>query len=106
METNLVLLQSARQVSVNGHKRQCGICAACMLRRQSVHASDLSEVKERMSGRISRHPLLPTGRRKGSIKLLRHFTNTRSPEPFISTIWQLCVRQKPVEPPLSFPRFS
>lgn len=38
--------QSARQVSVNGHKRQCGICAACMLRRQSVHASDLSEVKE------------------------------------------------------------
>ena len=35
--------QSARQVSVNGRKRQCGICAACMLRRQSVHAAGLSE---------------------------------------------------------------
>jgi len=35
--------QSARQVSVGGHKRQCGICAACLLRRQSVHAAGLSE---------------------------------------------------------------
>lgn len=35
--------QSARQVSVGGHKRQCGICAACMLRRQSVHAAGLTE---------------------------------------------------------------
>ena len=38
--------QSARQVSVNGHKRQCGICAACLLRRQSVHAARLSEGKK------------------------------------------------------------
>jgi 7-cyano-7-deazaguanine synthase in queuosine biosynthesis len=38
--------QSARQVSVGGHRRQCGICAACMLRRQSVHAAGLSEPKE------------------------------------------------------------
>jgi Queuosine biosynthesis protein QueC len=35
--------QSARQASVNGHKRQCGICAACMLRRQSVHAAGETE---------------------------------------------------------------
>lgn len=35
--------QQSRQVSVHGHKRQCGICAACMLRRQSVHAAGLSE---------------------------------------------------------------
>jgi hypothetical protein len=38
--------QSARQVSVAGHKRQCGICAACLLRRQSVHAAGLGERKE------------------------------------------------------------
>ena len=28
-------------------KRQCGICAACMLRRMSVHAAGLSEPRER-----------------------------------------------------------
>ena len=30
--------QGQRQVSLNGKRRQCGICAACMLRRMSVHA--------------------------------------------------------------------
>jgi hypothetical protein len=35
--------QDNRQVSVDGRRRQCGICAACMLRRLSVHAADLSE---------------------------------------------------------------
>lgn len=35
--------QQSRQVSVDGRRRQCGICAACMLRRQSVHASGLVE---------------------------------------------------------------
>jgi 7-cyano-7-deazaguanine synthase in queuosine biosynthesis len=35
--------QQSRQVSLNEHRRQCGICAACMLRRQSVHAAGLSE---------------------------------------------------------------
>lgn len=35
--------QQSRQVSVNGKKRQCGICAACMLRRLSVHAAELAE---------------------------------------------------------------
>ena len=29
--------------SVNGKLRQCGVCAACMLRRVSVHAAGLSE---------------------------------------------------------------
>lgn len=38
--------QSARQVSVNGRKRQCGICAACLLRRQTVHAAGLTESKD------------------------------------------------------------
>jgi len=38
--------QDNRQVSVDGHRRQCGICAACMLRRLSLHAAKLSEPKE------------------------------------------------------------
>ena len=35
--------QQNRQVSVDHKKRQCGICAACMLRRMSVHAAGLKE---------------------------------------------------------------
>lgn len=38
--------QQSRQSSVDGHKRQCGICAACMLRRLSVHAAGLKEPKD------------------------------------------------------------
>ena len=37
--------QQSRQVSINGKARQCGICAACMLRRLSVHAAGLVEPK-------------------------------------------------------------
>jgi 7-cyano-7-deazaguanine synthase in queuosine biosynthesis len=37
--------QQSRHVSVEKRKRQCGICAACMLRRLSVHAAGLSEPK-------------------------------------------------------------
>jgi hypothetical protein len=36
-----------RHVSVDGKKRQCGICAACMLRRMSIHAAGLSEPGKR-----------------------------------------------------------
>lgn len=35
--------QQARQASVDQKKRQCGICAACMLRRLSIHAAGLTE---------------------------------------------------------------
>jgi 7-cyano-7-deazaguanine synthase in queuosine biosynthesis len=35
--------QSSRQVGVAGKRRQCGVCAACLLRRMSVHAAGLSE---------------------------------------------------------------
>jgi hypothetical protein len=38
--------QQNRHVSVDHKKRQCGICAACMLRRLSVHAAGLSEQRE------------------------------------------------------------
>ena len=35
--------QGQRHVSVAGQMRQCGTCAACILRRMSVHAAQLSE---------------------------------------------------------------
>jgi 7-cyano-7-deazaguanine synthase in queuosine biosynthesis len=37
--------QQNRQVSVSGKARQCGICAACMLRRLSLHTSGFVEPK-------------------------------------------------------------
>jgi hypothetical protein len=37
--------QDNRHVSVDGKRRQCGICAACMLRRLSVHTAGLREDK-------------------------------------------------------------
>jgi len=39
--------QQNRHVAVEGRKRQCGICAACMLRRLSVHAAGLTEPSDR-----------------------------------------------------------
>jgi 7-cyano-7-deazaguanine synthase in queuosine biosynthesis len=38
--------QQPRQVSVSGKRRQCGICAACLLRRLSIYGAGLSEAKE------------------------------------------------------------
>lgn len=38
--------QGSRTVSVAGKRRQCGVCAACMLRRLSVHAAGLEEPPE------------------------------------------------------------
>jgi hypothetical protein len=35
--------QQSRQVCVAGKKRQCGVCAACMLRRLSIHAAGIAE---------------------------------------------------------------
>ncbi|MBI3329869.1 MAG: 7-cyano-7-deazaguanine synthase [Nitrospinae bacterium] len=37
--------QQNRQIGVNGTARQCGICAACMLRRLTVHAAGQVEDK-------------------------------------------------------------
>ncbi len=37
--------QQNRHVSVDGVKRHCGICAACLLRRLSVHAAGLQEAE-------------------------------------------------------------
>jgi 7-cyano-7-deazaguanine synthase in queuosine biosynthesis len=38
--------QQNRQISVDGKARQCGICAACLLRRMSIHAAGLADVPE------------------------------------------------------------
>ncbi len=38
--------QQSRQVGVNGKRRQCGVCAACMLRRMSVHAAGAAEPQD------------------------------------------------------------
>jgi Queuosine biosynthesis protein QueC len=38
--------QDNRHASIGGKRRQCGICAACMLRRLSVHAAGFEEAKE------------------------------------------------------------
>lgn len=39
--------QQNRHVPVDGYRRQCGICAACVLRRLSVHAAGLTEPSDR-----------------------------------------------------------
>ena len=36
-----------RHVSLDGNSVQCGVCAACLLRRQSLHAAGLDESKDR-----------------------------------------------------------
>lgn len=38
--------QQNRQVSVDKKRRQCGICAACMLRRMSIQAAGLTEPRQ------------------------------------------------------------
>lgn len=35
--------QDSRRVSFDGARRQCGICAACMLRRMSIHRAGIDE---------------------------------------------------------------
>ncbi|MBY0562429.1 7-cyano-7-deazaguanine synthase [Hyphomicrobium sp.] len=35
--------QDSRQVAFDGRRRQCGICAACLLRRMSLHAAGLED---------------------------------------------------------------
>jgi Queuosine biosynthesis protein QueC len=35
--------QDSRRVSFDGRRRQCGICAACMLRRMSIHRARIEE---------------------------------------------------------------
>ena len=38
--------QQRRNVNMKGKRRQCGLCAACLLRRMSMHAADIAEPAE------------------------------------------------------------
>lgn len=38
--------QGNQWATVNGKRRQCGVCAACLLRRMSAHAAGVSEPRE------------------------------------------------------------
>jgi hypothetical protein len=38
--------QDSRRVSFDGRRRQCGICAACMLRRMSMHTAGIAEASD------------------------------------------------------------
>lgn len=38
--------QQSRQVTVDHRRRQCGVCAACMLRRMSMHAAGIKEPED------------------------------------------------------------
>lgn len=39
--------QDSRRVSFEGERRQCGVCAACMLRRMSIHSAGINEPTSR-----------------------------------------------------------
>lgn len=70
--------QQNRQVSVEKKKRQCGICAACMLRRMSVSAAGLSEpntayVWENLGAPTFRQGAAPSFPRKKITEKLRQY---------------------------------
>ena len=62
--------QQSRQVAVLGKRRQCGVCAACMLRRLSVHAAGLSEPSENYVW----ESLMPASWKAGAAKGFSGFT--------------------------------
>lgn len=57
--------QQSRQASVAGARRQCGICAACMLRRLSVHAAGLREPNENYVWETLKAPTFEEGAARG-----------------------------------------
>ena len=61
--------QDNRHVSVDGKRRQCGICAACMLRRLSIHAAGLEEAKETYVWENLKAPTFEEGAAQGLKKI-------------------------------------
>lgn len=57
--------QQNRYASVNKRRRQCGICAACMLRRLSVHAASLEESADTYLWENLRAPTFEAGAASG-----------------------------------------
>lgn len=62
--------QQSRQASVSGTRRQCGICAACTLRRLSVHAAGLREPVETYVWETLKAPTFE----KGAAREFNHIT--------------------------------
>lgn len=61
--------QKSRHMSVNGRLRQCGMCAACLLRRLSVHSAGLSEAADTYMWENLSAPTLDEGIATGFAKL-------------------------------------
>ena len=69
--------QQNRHVAAKGEVRQCGVCAACMLRRMSVHAADQTEpsstyVWENLSAREFRFGASPDFDKEKISEAMRH----------------------------------
>ncbi len=61
--------QDNRHASVDGKRRQCGICAGCMLRRLSIHAAGLEETKETYVWENLKAPTFEEGAARGLKKI-------------------------------------
>jgi 7-cyano-7-deazaguanine synthase in queuosine biosynthesis len=61
--------QKSRHMSVDSQLRQCGFCAACLLRRLSIHAAGLSEPPNTYMLEDLSAPTLDAGMAKGFAKL-------------------------------------
>lgn len=65
--------RSAQWSALNGKLLQCGICAACMLRRMSIHAAGLSETGESYICRDLGAPTLEASLQGGFRRMSRAF---------------------------------
>ena len=84
--------QQNRHVSVDHRRRQCGICAACMLRRMSIHAAGQNEAKETYVWE-NLHVNTFDGGAASSFakeKITGSFANIQSRARCILTIWPDC----------------
>lgn len=61
--------QQSRNVSDGEHRRQCGICAACMLRRLSVYAAGFTERPDTYLWEDLSAPMFKAGAAKGFNKI-------------------------------------
>ena len=65
--------RDSRWISVAGKQRQCGVCAACMLRRLSVHAAGLDEPRNTYVCENMMAPTLEKAMAPGFNKMNRAF---------------------------------
>ena len=63
--------QSSRQVGFQGHRRQCGICAACLLRRLSLSTAGIAESSDAYIWENLSAPSIMDGVAKGFGRITR-----------------------------------